>query len=99
MEQARAVDVYRARVVELPTYRLQTTLFVVIGLLVSAWIPSREDYDPRYRVLVGSIDGSGEIGVREARTRRAAQRALAEVERILLTSSAEDARIAFALEV
>ncbi|WP_028642750.1 hypothetical protein [Nocardioides sp. URHA0020] len=54
--------------------------------------------DPRYRVLVGRTGSQSVLGVREARTRRQANRDLEAVAAILRRSTAQEARDAFDLD-
>lgn len=91
-----AADVYRARIVAVGERGITTVLLGAVEFLLAS--PPSGNVDPRYRVLVSPVDGSWEVGVRMERTRRAARRALAEVQEILRRSSVEDARREFDLE-
>lgn len=95
MDEVRGSDVYRARIGEIADSRLVTAMLVLIE--VASAVVQPDAWEGRYRVLVGPLDGSWEVGVREARTRRAAKRELAEVQALLSRLSADEARRALEL--
>ena len=92
-----AEKVYWARVATVDNGRwlvvLMDAVGCVVGFLPEAWV----DWEPRYRVLVGRHGTDDAIGVRQARTRRAVRRQLAEVQTVLADSTAGEARSALEL--
>lgn len=92
-----ASAVYWARVSKLKGDRLLGFLFGVVEFLLALWTPG-DGPDPRYRVLVGRVGETASVGVREARTRRQAERDLSGVQAILDRSTVADAQAALSLD-
>jgi hypothetical protein len=94
-QRAVAASEYWARLVEPTPTRHEGLLRFMLnvwGLLETIWPMER---DPRYWVIVGRHGGEEGIGVRTAKRRHAAQRALAEVQNALDTLSPADFRERF----
>lgn len=90
-----AASEYWARLVEPPPTRYEGVLRLILniwGVLEAIWPMER---DPRYWVVVGQHGSEEGIGVRTAKKRRAAQRALADVQQALETLSPADFRRRF----
>lgn len=84
---AVAASEYWVRLVEPPTRKYEGFLRLILniwGVLEAIWPMER---DPRYWVVVGRHGTEEGIGVRTAKTRRAAQRALTDVHSALDTLS------------
>ena len=94
-QPAVAASEYWARLVEPPPTRFEGVLRLILNIwavLEAIWPIER---DPRYWVIVGNHGSEEGIGVRTAKRRRAAQRALVDVQRALETLSLADFREQF----
>jgi hypothetical protein len=90
-----AASEYWVRLVEPPPTKYEGFLRLILniwGVLEAIWPMER---DPRYWVVAGQHGAQEGVGVRTARTRRAAQRALADVQSALETLSPADFRERF----
>jgi hypothetical protein len=89
---AVAASEYWARLVESQPTKYEGPLRAILnvwGVFEAIWPMER---DPRYWVLVGPHGSEEGTGVRTAKTRKAAERALAEVEHALVTMSPDEFR-------
>lgn len=90
-ESQPASEVYAATVAKLDRNYLVDLAFAIFEILFWVWLPD-DMPEPRYRILISRCDATDAVGVETARTRRAAERALVQVQAALDNVTAMEAR-------